>query len=515
MTRIRQALLDEISRLPHAAVLPPDRVVKWIDGLMTGMASQEQHGGDNQDPMWHVRRLFGIGGSEALLALNHRRKVYSSFDNSLPDMVDQKLLHALPGPPTEHTTRGSVLEYINAVYTRILLDGERDEAAIEQIRARKPDGKYGWLIGNPDDILQIRSKRVLFDYKCPNTAPAPDAPVDEGYRAQVHHYSAVADRAGVQIDGMYINQLYIEGANSIVREIFQDDALRARLAAQIEAHRKAGNDAMADEAERTLKRLGRPAREILLERAIAHAERARVLKVQDPSFYVACKRVHLDTAFQRELIEANDWAWNEHVMKGKRVSFFRRERVELTKEEMQAGQEIAGRLLKAGAMRKAADALYEAAAAEMAALMDGKDLDNKKQPFLGISVRADVDYSKAIEHLSRNGVDVRDLCKPGDYDPDKMAELMKAHGLDPEHCRKMGKPIEKKLLKTLEERGENDGRFETRTVRCEVSRQKEGPAADTVNQARGLATAIMQDWFNVGSQEQPADASTAAYAPTP
>lgn len=68
-----------------------------------------------------------------------------------------------------------------------------------------------WLVGNPDDLVMVKGRRLLPDYKVPSTY---SEHVEFDYSAQLHHYALGARLRGIQIDGLVLAKLDLSPATA-------------------------------------------------------------------------------------------------------------------------------------------------------------------------------------------------------------------------------------------------------------------------------------------------------------
>ena len=171
-----------IDTLPQREAIRDCDIAPWIDAAMQdGRAA------------FHVRRLFGVGGSEGgiLVAAATQEMSFSSPD----ELWEEKLLRRTPDGGSPDTSRGLALEDIVSAISHKTLGAKRNQAAIDAIKNIGAD-PMSFLIGNPDDVLTLNYAGHVFDaipdYKVPagNGAFAiysEGVPLD--YRVQLHIYA--------------------------------------------------------------------------------------------------------------------------------------------------------------------------------------------------------------------------------------------------------------------------------------------------------------------------------------
>lgn len=167
--------------------------------------------------VWHVHRAAGFGSSDMgaiMRTFNPKYKNTTGFGCGYK-ILEQKLFKRLPDFSNEHMERGTKLESLAAAVFKTKFNAVTDEAAMQRVAQAKPPETLEWLRANPDDIVLIGGKRYLVDYKVPNTVTDE---VEFDYEAQLHHLTAVAQAAGVKIDGMLLGKLDLapEFAQSLV-----------------------------------------------------------------------------------------------------------------------------------------------------------------------------------------------------------------------------------------------------------------------------------------------------------
>lgn len=185
---------DEILRtLPQYAVLGPSRM-DWLDSL-----EKDFHGA-----YWHYKRMFGIGGSEAIACLQTKLATegfeyrHLNFFRSPFDIFQNKTM-AVPVPvATPVMNRGNMFEegakklFLNQINAKDVTQ-EIVESYFRNIE------EYPWMIGNPDLFAQVGEELWLVDIKIPSefTTEVPLA-----YIAQLHHYRNISELCNVIPDRM-------------------------------------------------------------------------------------------------------------------------------------------------------------------------------------------------------------------------------------------------------------------------------------------------------------------------
>lgn len=145
--------------------IPDERKQDWIERVMRI---------DPKRLLWHADRLMGFGGSEVGTLVCENENLGRGVFTTARRIVMGKLLMAAPEMSNATMMIGSVMEPLvqeafHAEYAQF--DCHTDEAAYKAIADlqsldRNFSRKRPWLVGNPDDIVMIKGKRFLVDYKC-------------------------------------------------------------------------------------------------------------------------------------------------------------------------------------------------------------------------------------------------------------------------------------------------------------------------------------------------------------
>ncbi|PKM46941.1 MAG: hypothetical protein CVV05_00565 [Gammaproteobacteria bacterium HGW-Gammaproteobacteria-1] len=203
-----RALIDETPQRPY---LDETAIETWIRAVMALEPGRA---------VWHARRLFGIGGSEIGDLIATERGVFSHSDAT--EIGAGKLLRYPIQPGTGDTTRGTELEPVVAAKFLEKYGAKRDTEALEHLRAFGACADYPWLVGNPDDLVVIDGRRLLPDYKVPlphNFLEIVNGGAPLCYAAQLHHYRARCERAGVKIDGLLLVPFSLKDWEPVALEV--------------------------------------------------------------------------------------------------------------------------------------------------------------------------------------------------------------------------------------------------------------------------------------------------------
>lgn len=211
---------EAIDALPQADSIPAARRVEWFERTANSEIQRhtETTGARPDLPelldniLWHVRRLSGVGGSDAGVILLHNRGLPGSFTTAR-NIAAQKLLIAAPQPGNEFTQRGTRAE---PWLRRILLHqtgAQTDIEDLERLRSFR-DETRPWRIGTPDDFLRAsaalagfhhQARRIMIDYKAPGEdefAKIAKTGVPIEYAAQLSHYARICEAAGIESDAL-------------------------------------------------------------------------------------------------------------------------------------------------------------------------------------------------------------------------------------------------------------------------------------------------------------------------
>lgn len=193
-----QKVLEVVKTLPQSNVIDPSECVEWIKNVVA--LSLKQKG---QDPVWHARRLRGIGSSEIGACVTTYRGEYTPFQ-SARDTSLFKLMKRAPDGGTEDTERGHIME---PIIQRMFLEQFKTRSEREMMRDMADFQVQGspWMVGNPDEICYINGKLYVVDYKAPSVAVLADlrrkGEIKFDYVCQLHHLEHIAKAGGLPIAG--------------------------------------------------------------------------------------------------------------------------------------------------------------------------------------------------------------------------------------------------------------------------------------------------------------------------
>ena len=188
-----------------------ERKQAWIDAVLRV---------DPKRIMWHVERLAGIGGSEIGTVVMERSGRKASIFTTARKIVSSKLMLRAPERSSVAMMVGTALEsqLREAFHAEMeKYDCVTDQKAYDAIRElTSPENnakrEHPWLIGNPDDIVLLRNRRFVVDYKITleqesSEQAAEDAATLEvfaDYPYQLNHYTSIVREAKHPVDGMLL-----------------------------------------------------------------------------------------------------------------------------------------------------------------------------------------------------------------------------------------------------------------------------------------------------------------------
>lgn len=238
-TYTKKDAIRDIKKLPQAEYIDDMDLLRWISKV------------EEIDPErleWHVRRLGGFGGSEIGVLWMNEREMYHPFEDA-QGIVRNKLLMDQILDPEGNLIRGSMMEdailrplYRKTMQERLEALGHivrfRDDLMDQFMYFKDSDPELAWLIGSPDELMEVDGKLIIIDYKAPtsNTIEAyrsygpNEAPIY--YEAQLHHYATIAQKLGIEVSGLQLASLNYNKFEFDLREIplrkeFQEELLAA------------------------------------------------------------------------------------------------------------------------------------------------------------------------------------------------------------------------------------------------------------------------------------------------
>lgn len=230
LKKLRKEMFKALAELPQRAAIDDTHAYAWIDQVL------------NQEPqraMWHVDRLFGIGGSEIGVLLGNDNGEFHPFSDAR-QITRQKLLLDGLTPPNGDLKRGSMMEDMaeNLYFEQIAKRGAKSILTddLKEIISNYKNEEHPWLVGNPDGIIQEKNGDVwIVDYKVPMPSQIDHIQsigVPFYYEAQLHHYKLILDdlkELGLEVKGLKLCPLNLKTFE--VEEY--DVPVRPELSAQI------------------------------------------------------------------------------------------------------------------------------------------------------------------------------------------------------------------------------------------------------------------------------------------
>lgn len=210
----RNNAVSEVGELQQAKYIDDFYLHDWITKVLET---------DPERLSWHVRRLRGIGGSEIGTLWMAENGQFHPF-HSCSDVVASKLLRQMPLDSEGNLQRGSMMEdpilrpkFREEMVKLYSSEGKtlrfRDDLFDKFMNYVDEDPKLVWLVGTPDDILEVDGKLIIVDYKAPTSGTIASlrrysddsAPIY--YEAQLHHYATIAQKIGIPVDSLMLASL--------------------------------------------------------------------------------------------------------------------------------------------------------------------------------------------------------------------------------------------------------------------------------------------------------------------
>lgn len=213
-----QKIFDFVDQLPQARHIAQDVRERWIERTIAL--------GDH-DPMWHARRLRGIGSSEIGCCVQSARGIFTPFQ-SARDVALSKLMVLAPDAGSGDTRRGNHLETVirDMFHAKF---GTRSETAMMEAMQDVVVSGAPWMVGNPDDLCVIDGTLYIVDYKAPRPTTLEENQkadgVDFDYVCQLHHLQRIGREAGLQIKGRLLCALDYNNWDLDVRAVPFDGRL--------------------------------------------------------------------------------------------------------------------------------------------------------------------------------------------------------------------------------------------------------------------------------------------------
>lgn len=191
---IRQ--IESLPQFKNGSIKDED-AQKWVDYVK------------NIDPsrlLWHAKRLDGWGSSDIGHLVLALREEYDPFKDA-PMLVMEKLMKVFPSPENGDTKRGHYLEDMVRNEFLKYIGGKREAEILSRFSSLRVPG-HDWMVGNPDDIINVDGKLILVDYKVPRPSTLEELERTETskfvYVCQLHHLQHIAAANKIKIDGMIV-----------------------------------------------------------------------------------------------------------------------------------------------------------------------------------------------------------------------------------------------------------------------------------------------------------------------
>ena len=358
-----QALVSEligmIGQLPQAKFLTTEKVSRWLAAILQNEPARAK---------WHIKRLSGIGGSEIGTLVSPFMDVYDPFGQP-KDVFMDKLMWNIPQPSNGHMRRGTYMEDMIGQAFLGLFQATRLEKEMAQFGQFK-DPKHPWLVGNPDDYVVIGDKRYMVDYKCPMPGFAEKYDqhgVSFGYICQLHHYTTMARKMNLPVDGLLLCSWDMANWSPDVRAIDMNEDIF------------------------------------------------------------------------RTILEAGDWIWNDHILKGTMPTPSYAPKLQLTDDDNHASRlrYLIERTSKLSIIANKAYAEVKDIKVEMTELMQDRKLGNQKLAYGIMDVKAEekLNMERVTEFLAKLGKTPHDFMVEGGYESDLILDVATKANLDLSKCK--------------------------------------------------------------------------------
>jgi len=180
--------------LPQIGQIPGHVREKWFSRLCEAEAIDAKAHNIQPRPEWHVMRARGIGSSDVGGIVTDLRGG-STWFGGMRSVVMSKLLLDAPTPSTSDTRRGIFMEEMirSMFFQKLRAQGAdvKQRTDLAKAMCSPFPGGPEWLIGNPDDVVEINGTLFVVDYKAPRTSTLDKyqsaESVNFDYEAQLHH----------------------------------------------------------------------------------------------------------------------------------------------------------------------------------------------------------------------------------------------------------------------------------------------------------------------------------------
>lgn len=466
------ALAEKLSSLPQAAVVSPEARERWIKSILAWHSDRA---------MWHAERLSGLGGSEIGAVIRHLMGRNDGGFSTMTRIVEQKLLMRMPEFETHHMRRGTTLEELARRAFRYKYSAIADEPALAAMAKPHSRSEYQWLRGCPDDLVMIKGKRYLPDYKVPENF---DYEVPFDYEAQLHLYELGARLRGIKCDGGLL-LVKLDLAPQIARSI------------QTKLESGAMSDDDLDGFARTI--------------AATNVEGMRVMAIM-----VESKRsMHLD------ILDCGAECWNNFVLRGVVPEFDPRAPLlldEATEREIEFLQRQYV-LAKSGIAKL--DKICESASQGIVQRLAGADLEQFKpdSSLVAIREKRDLDGAAVVSEAISQGALPEELHQEKRaLSIEALVDEIKRLGGDPEaeslyEVTRSASPSPDKAAAYLQARNIDLSPFERRSLSVVLSTKKDAKQLrQTLEEQAGE---VFYRWVDSTAGEDPAAQNIPAATPQP
>lgn len=403
---------------------------------------------------WHFERLKGIGGSEMGAVVRGVQGLSHSGFGTITKVVEQKLLQRMPLRQDDNMMRGTVLEHLARLATQYRYNAAIDNSAMKASANAVPRPGYEWLKGNEDDILNIKGRRLLADYKVPSTF---SESIDFDYEVQLHHYGLKGRMGGIKYDGYLL--------------------IKLDLAPELAASLTTKFPTMT------------PAEQHQLARTIAAAD--------VPGMRVVALGVPHDHKLDVQILESGRYAWEEYVLKGVVPQLKPAEVIELPLADTVRLADFQQQYAMAKAGMEHLKTVVTAAESGIQQLLAGVDLDSGELPINIINIsKKNFEKSAMVDEAISLGASEHDLhSDKAGYDVAALVEEIRTLNGDPTAAHLFDKTPDPAKAKTYLE--QLDG-FNMETLRqpgVSVALSRKNKDKETMKGMTAEAEAVIKPWF--------------------
>lgn len=412
-----------LDALPQRHVIDQTDAVRWVEGVLRHHPERAE---------WHAKRLLGLGGSEIGAVVSYYRGESHTGFHSIADIVQSKLMKRLPGFENSHMRRGNRLENLASRVFMLTTGFSPDGPATRALAGAEKRQGYEFVVGNQDEIVVGNGKRFMVDYKVPNVF---SESVEFDYVCQLHHYTTMANLAGIRIDGLIIAKL----------------DLPPQMSEYLTNNIEFMSDARIDELARSIARMNTPG--------------CRIVPLH----------VEIDKPLQSELLAAGKDCWNDFVLTGSVPLISQRGKLELTADvELKVAQYQQQYLMaKSGIsyLNTIAKSMQENLQNELANV----DIFDKELPLSVVTVRPNkMDNEKIVTEAIALGADSSEIASAAkSYSVSALIKEIQTLGgkTDAPHLYEASFDVDK-ATSYLKDRGVDMNTFRKEGLLVELSRKK-------------------------------------------